>query len=441
MLTGGAIVRAADSVPADAELPTPPMRGLAVNSGFGNNPEAAVSLMKRMGVSVVRWLPAEWAGIEKEKGKYVIPESGQRTYDLLRKANIQVILLLFRRNTLYAESKGMDADAYAKYAGFMAKTFTPPTVAAYELWNEPCNFDFPQYVGQREVWLAKYCEMARKAASAIREVDPKTPILQTLEVQFWFDALRDHPADFAQIDGTVCHPYPTGINPAERSPWAPPVTDTERSMVGYLKSHAVAFPKKHLGRELSVWATECGGFDKGSEEQKAAYQVRGLIQGVAAGAKAWCVWPFIVEGSAGLVWNRGGKLEPTPSYYALQRTARFMGPDWQAVPDVQCRLDLVPEPDVAVGQSRVKGPQVYWFRVGKEWVTFVWNAGKYVADMPPADGTLTWLNSPTVAKVEAQDVVTGKKVPVTMTYTSGLVTLSGVPVGSNPVAIRWTPAN
>jgi hypothetical protein len=416
------------------------MRGLAVNSGFGKNPEKAVALMRRMGVSAVRWLPSEWAGVEKEKGVYVVPEWGQRTYDLLRKADIKVILLLFRRNTLYAESKGMDADAYARYAAFMAKTFTPPTVIAYELWNEPCNFDFPQYVGKRDVWIAKYCEMVRKASAAIREVDPKTPVLQTLEVQFWFDALRDHTADFAQIDGTVVHPYPTGWNPAERSPWAPPVTDAERSMVGYLNSHAVEFPKKYLGRELSVWATECGGFDKGSEEQKAAYQVRGLIQGVTGGVKAWCIWPFLVEGNVGLVRKQGDDFEPTPSYYALQRTARFLGPDWQAVPDAQCRLGFESEPEVALGKSRVTGPQVYWFRVGKEWITFVWNAGKYTIDRPPL-GDLVWLNSPTVSRVEAQDVVTGQKVPVTLSYTNGLVTLSGVPVGSNPVAIRWTPSS
>ncbi len=431
---------AAPTKPADADLPTPTLRGLGVNANFPAKDAArVVPLLKGMGVDVVRWLPAEWAGVERQKGEYVIPPDSQACYEALSKAGIRVVYLLFRRNPIYAESKGLDAEAFARYAAFVAKTFTPPEVVAYEIWNEPCNFDFPQYGGKRDEWLARYCEMVREASAAIRAQQPKTPILQTLEVQFWFDALKEHAADFAQIDGTVCHPYPTGLNPAEVSPWAPPVTDAEHSMVGYLAQHAQTYPEKYLHRDLSVWVTEYG-FDKGSDELKAAYQVRGLLQGPAAGAKAWCIWPFFVEGNCGLVGRNGDTFELTPSYYALQRTARFLGPDWRAMPDVQCRLDLESAPEVPLGKNRVKGPQVYWFRAGQDWVTFVWNAGRYATDKAPVVGELTWFYPPTVARVEAQDVVTGRTVPVNMTYTSGLVTFSGVPVGANPVAIRWTVA-
>lgn len=429
---------AATARPADADLPTPMMRGLGIVTHFGRGPnwdvDKVLPLVQKMGVSVIRDGP-EWAGIEREKGVYVIPEGTQHMFDAVTKAGIRLMFTVFRRNTLYENP--LDPDACARYAAFMAKTWKPPEICAYEIWNEPPNFDFPQqYKGK--TWLPKYCEMVRKVAAAIREVQPKAVILHNVEGREWLEALQKYPQDFAQVDGIDMHPYPKR-NPAESFSLTTP---------------AVEYPKKYLGRELQMWVGEYGyptmkdtpgaHWMGVTEETQAAYQVRGLLMGLQAGVKAWCIYDMVDEGTSptdnednmGLVRNISRNHEPKPAFYSLQRVARLMGPDWQMAPDVKAKLDVTLPPEAEDRHVKITGPEALWFRVGKDYVTFVWKAGWFVAEPNPPLGKIVWTGAPKVTSVQVQDLVSGKTVDAKLSG-SGTVTLSGVPVGSAPVAIHW----
>jgi hypothetical protein len=225
-------------------------------------------------------------------------------------------------------------------------------------------------------------------------------------------------------------------------------------MQSYLTIQAFDYPKKYLGHELQAWVGEYGFPTMASrggqwhgvtESEQAAYQVRGLLVGLNAGVKAWCIYDMVNEGTnptdnednMGLVRDITHNHQPKPAFYSLQRVARLMGPDWQMAPEVQAKLDMTPAPDAAAKPSLVEGPQALWFRVGKDAVTFVWNAGKYVDESAPHVGSVTWSNAPDIASAQVQDLVTGQMVPAMLTHAGAVFTLAGVPVGSNPVAIRW----
>jgi len=434
-----AAAAAAPAAPANEFVgETPKMRGLGVGTHFVRGPnwdvDKILPLMKQMGVSVVRDGP-EWASIEKTKGVYKMPANEQRWYDAVTKAGMKVFLPLCRKNTLYENP--LDPDAYAKWAAWMAKTWPAPNVCAYEIWNEPPNFDFPQqYKGGPAAWLPKYCEMVQKAAAAIRQVDKTTPILENVEGREWTDAMQKFPECFKQLDGIDMHPYPKR-NPPDRLDLVGP---------------AVTSPKQYLGRELQMWVGEWGyptmkdtpgaHWMGVTEEMQAAYQVRGLLLGIQAGAKAWCIYDMVDEGTSptdnednmGLIHNIALKHAPKPAFYSLQRVARLMGPDWQTVPDAQRgKLDVA----ITEGGGRPPtGPMTTWFRgVGGACVVYVWKAGTYTKDAPVM-GKIQWAGAPAVTSVEAKDLVTGQIVKVGMSRQGTELTLTDVPVSSNPVAIQ-----
>jgi len=434
----------------------PMMRGLGVGTHFGRGPnwdvDTILPLVRQMGVSVIRDGP-EWAGIERAKGVYAIPDGCQHMFDVVSKSGIRIILPLFRRNDLYENP--LDPDAFARYAAFMVKTWKAPEICAYEVWNEPPNFDFPQQYKDKTLLIAKYGEMVRKAAAAIRAVNPNAVILENLEAGQWLQAIRDQAADYAQVDGIDLHPYPMRY-PAETSPWNPPVTDARHSLVSYLTIQATDYPKKYLGHELQMWVGEYGfpTMPKGgaqwagvTDEAQAAYEVRGLLTGLHAGVKVWCMYDMVNEGSnpadsednMGLVRDIAHHHQPKPAYYALQRVARLMGPDWQIASAVTASVDVTLAPEPEDKHVQVAGPQALWFRVGRDYITFVWKAGWFSANPQVPLGTITWTKAPAdVTGATAQDLTTGQTQDVKLTREGATLTLSGIPVGSVPVAIHWT---
>jgi hypothetical protein len=438
---------------------TPMMRGLGVGTHFGSNSnwdvDKVLPLLKQMGVSVLREGGPEWATVERSKGIYTIPPYAQHWFDEVTKSGIRVVLAFMRENRIYENS--LDPDAYARWVEFMARNWKYPQVCAYEIWNEPDGFDFPDVYGRKkDDWLPKYCEMVRKASVAIRNVNPDAVILQNVECNYWFDALQKYPEDFAQVDGMDLHPYPKR-NPPESSDTDPPVSDAQHSMLSYVTISARDYPKKYLGRELQMWVGEFGypamkdmpGDWMGvSDEVQAAYNVRGMLLGLHGGVKVWCIYDFVNDGTSpsnvednfGLVRNINQNYEPKPAFYAIQRVARLMGPDWQIADNITARLDVdtaaLPVPKDVPARKVVTGPENIWFRVGNDYITYVWNAGWYIEQPNPPLGQIVWTNAPKVMDISAQDLVTGKKVDVHISKGKNII-LSGVPVGSNPIAIRW----
>jgi len=438
------------NAPGDA----PQLRGLGVGGHFGRMPnwdiDKLIPLLKQMGVQVVRdeW---GWQGVEKTKGVYAMPPEANHKFDVLNAAGIKIICALDYGNKLY--DNPLDPDAFANYAAWMAKTYKG-RVAAWEIWNEPDNFYFfKQYGGPRDgsndsIWNAKYSELVRKATAAIKAVDPDAVVIHNNEGKAWKNALQYHPADYAQTDGVDLHPYPTN-----------PIKDGVESRTAELESNSVTWPKAALGHPVQCWVGECGmstwtptdpkkvHFTPVSEPFQAACEVRTVVQGLAYGVKAWCIYDFVdesanpndVESNFGLVRDYTHNYEPKPAFYSLQRLARLLGSDWKSLPDVKATVDVrFAQPAATNPATRPNTPETRWFQVGDHVVTGVWKGGgESNLDAPPALGTLNWLDAPPGITPEAVDLVSGKAVDVKVSSDAKGATLKGVPIGWAPVAIRW----
>jgi hypothetical protein len=460
-----------------------PMRGLGVCTHMGRMPnwdaDKVVPLLKEMGVSVIRE-EMGWGGVEKTKGVYALPPGMAHWFDAVAAAGIKVFVVLDYGNKIYENE--LDPQAYANYAGWMAKTLKGK-VAAYDLWNEPDNFYFlKQYGGPRDgrdhsLWVVKYGELVRLAAAAIRKADPDAVIVHNLEGPAWVYALQNAPQDYAQVDGVDMHPYPVRY-PAETVPGNDsqmaklaglPTTATDtHSMLSSLDIHCIDLPQKYLGHPLQCWVGEYGystyqplqgghwaGF---TEEAQADYEVRGAVTGLVHGVKAWCIYDFVdetndphdVESNFGMVEDITRGYRRKPAFFALQRLARHLGPDWQLVANPPAKLDVNLDPmthngdawqaNTPVGFVKVNGPEVHWFRVGNDYVTILWRAGWRWEDFNPPSGTITWQNAPAGMTVRVQNLTTGAILAAPLTQTGGTVTLSDLPVGGSPIAIRWVGA-
>jgi|GEM_PF-1795940 len=449
-------------LPADLDAPgdTPQMRGLGMGCHFGRMPnwdiDKLVPLLKQLGVQYVRdsW---GWQKVETTKGTYSMPPDAQHKLDTLNAAGLKVIAVLAFGNKLYENP--LDSDAFANYAGWMATTFKGK-VTAWEIWNEPDNFFFlKQYGGKRDgsddaAWVAKYSELVCKTVATIKQADPNVTVLHNIEGESWLNALKAHAADYAHVDGIDLHTYPKHMleQGAEGK-------DDTHSMVAKLDNNSSAWPKQYLGHPLQCWVGECGltmfeppakqaktDFTSVSGTLQAAGEIRSTLIGLAYGVKAWCIYDFVdetadphdVESNFGLIRDYTHNYELKPAYYAVRRMARLLGPDWKLQPGFGATLDaeLVPPPE-ASPWLKANLAQVYWFRVGNHEVTIVWKAGKPDLANPVELGKITWPGADKGITAEAVDMVTGKSVDVKLSRDAHGATLSGVPLGWAPVAIRW----
>jgi hypothetical protein len=440
-----------------------------------------------MGVSIIRE-EMGWESVEKTKGTYALPAECQRWLTAVTGAGIKVYLVLDYGNKLY--DNPLDPQAYARYAAWVAQNLKGK-VAAYEIWNEPDNFRFlKQYGGawsgaDHAMWVAKYGELVAAASAAIRSVDPQAVIVHNLEGPAWVYGLQDAPKNYALVDGIDLHPYPVRF-PAETVPWGGPevlkrdgvsVADDQHSLVSFLNLQSQTYPQQYLGHTLQCWVGEYGystyaaqkngAFGGFTPEAQAAYLVRGAVTGLAQGVQAWCIYDFVDDGNNpfdqesnfGLVCNRSRQYQPKLSFYALQRLAKLLGPDWQLVDKPPATLEQPAPPTTrragrpqqdaldkaglspfAADWVKVDGPQVYWFRVGQDYVTILWKAGWRNADFVPALRQLVWQNAPAGLNFTVQDLVSGQSLAAPLTRSGNTVTVSGLPLGGSPIALRWNGA-
>jgi hypothetical protein len=426
--------------------------------------DAQLRMMKNLGVDVVIWTPGEWADNEKTPGQYRLDPEVLRVANEIAASNMKMVLLLFRKNPLYQNP--LDADAFARYCGWMATTFRNMPVAAYQIWNEPSNFDVRDYYGGswngrgNAPWVGRFSDLIQKASHAIREADPHATIITSFEGPPLIDAMETEPGDFSEINGIALHPYP-GKLPAERVPWGGTiiylrdgvsVADAEGSLVSTLNIQGNLDAEKYLKRPLQVWITEYGfptcdlatqpeHFACVSEDTQAAYHVRGLILGLSQGVKVWSPYELAddgqdtrdVEQNFGITYSAAREFKPKTAYFAIKRVAELMGSDWKYLQPV-ATLKL---PGESISRtnlgSTTAGPQIYWFKTGQKYIALLWNAG------PMSPGSQT--GSVTIAIAHASsakitNLVTGQTHTVAVRSVDRGVTVDDVPVGSQPTALE-----
>jgi len=187
---------------------------MGTNTHFcqGWNPNTIMPLIEQSGFG---WIRDEiyWNDVEMIKGTYIIRPKVLKWIKEAHKHNLKLILILNGKNKLYTDI--YDADAYAKFAGNMAKQLRG-LVDAFEILNEPANFGYMAFYGGRwnglekngsiSSWVGKYVNLCNKAAMAIKKTNPSVKVIglgSVAPVNFRQLAMGISPA----MDGIVDHPY------------------------------------------------------------------------------------------------------------------------------------------------------------------------------------------------------------------------------------------
>jgi hypothetical protein len=427
--------------------------------------DAQIRLMKSLGVQIVIWTPGEWAENETTPGQYRLNPEVRRVANEIASSDMKMVLLLFRKNGLYRNP--LDADAFARYCGWMATTFRGMPVAAYQIWNEPSNFDVREYYGGawngrgHATWVSKFSNMVEKAARAIRRADPGATITTSFEGPPLIDAMEETAPDFANVDGISFHPYP-GKLPAERVPWGGTeiyirdgvsVADSEGSLVSTLNIQGTVDAERYLRRSLQAWVTEYGfptcdqtthpeHFACVSEETQAAYHVRGLVLGLSQGVRVWAPYeladeggdPRDVEQNFGITYSAARNFKPKAAYFAIQRTAAIIGRDWVYLsrPDATFQLPGG-STDKPGSDDTTIGPQMVWFKTDQKYVAFLWLAGPMSPETQNGRISIR-IDHANAAKII--NLVTGTSETKEVIRVGGRVSIDAVPISSQPIALE-----
>jgi hypothetical protein len=443
------------------------MRDLGMVAKLGKDKDTddeQIRLMKALGVQIVIWTPGEWAENEKTPGQYRLDPEVRRVANEIAASNMKMVLLLFRKNELYRNP--LDADAFARYCGWMATTFRGMPVAAYQIWNEPSNFDVREYYGGawngrgNAPWVSKFSDMVEKAARSIKQADPSATITTSFEGPPFIDAMEETPATFDDIDGISLHPYP-GKLPPERVPWGGAeiylrdgvsVADAEGSLVSTLNIQTNVDAVRYLKRPLQAWVTEYGfptcdqsshpeHFACVSEETQAAYHVRGLILGLSKGVKVWAPYELAddgqdtrdVEQNFGITYSAARMFKPKAAYLAIQRTANILGPDWELLSNADATLRLPSGDSIGEASSTTIGPQMVWLKADQRHIAFLWKAGPM--SLESLRGSLSIkLDHTNTARIT--NLVTGRSETKEVISIGGRVAIDAIPVGSQPIALE-----
>jgi hypothetical protein len=458
-----------------------PLRGFGVSTHLnrpGWNIDALVARMTQLGVSTIRD-EISWGRVEQAKGVYAITPRDEEWIRKVSSQGIKIIVVLDYGNKLYAtqnDPAGLDADAFARYAAWMARYFKGKNiVAAFELWNEPNNFYFrKQYGGEWNgkgdaPWIEKFARFVEKASAAIKKEDPTTPIITGCGVPpASLYMLRRFPEAFKNIDGLTEHPYGYRL-PSESVPWGGEenekrdgisVAYADRSLLSLLRTEREA-SQKALGRELPIYITELGystyreqgqrslyaGF---TEETQAVYHTRSLILGLAYGARYWCLYDLLNDGTNALDPEqnfglfRANTFEPKPVVASVRGVVRLLGPNWKFLSEAPGKLEVKIEDPRTLEEwtnppgekpLQINGPQIFWFQVPEGYVSFVWKAGRRNVERTPMQGKVTF-TGPAATSATVTDLLTGKQQEV-KAATGKSVQEVTVPVSGEPVAILW----
>jgi hypothetical protein len=461
-----------DSWMATHDASTFQLRGLGINAKLGVSRELdnrELEMMQSLGASAVVWTPGEWATNEKRRGHYAFDPETLRVIHKIAEAKMSIIVGLFRRNDIY--SNPLEPNAFARYCQWVATTLKGKPIAAYQIWNEPSNFDFRNIYGGSwngrgdAPWVDKFSELSAMAARAIRSADPHAKIIVSFDGPASVYGFRRHPQDFHDIDGLSLHPYSFKL-PPEEVPYGGTaiylrdgvsIADSEGSLTSTIRIQTFDQPEQYLGHSFEAWITEYGFptcdlrsiqhyFTCVSPQTQAAYEIRGLILGFANGVKLWTTYELSDEGdntsdvqqNFGLTKTAHSGFARKPSFFAIQRTAHLLGSDWAYLTDFPVRLEICnggSECAPLSATSATVGPQVFWFAEQHRYVGFVWNAG--VAGTTPSAGRLLWRGpGHRPHNVRMTDLVTGDRLTPTIISREDALVLDRVPLGSDPVAIE-----
>jgi hypothetical protein len=322
------------------------MVGLNVKFGQGT-PQSDLPLLQQLGV---RWVRDSvlWATMEQIPGKYrPFPGDFLARLDFYKKNNIGIVFTLCYENpkaypnTADNPHHSLDADAYGRYAAYIAKLLKTSGVQfILELWNEPHNnmAGLPgNFTGKPpSPWLDQYINMVNAAVKGVKALDPEVKIIDDEDMwvnHYWF-LEKGLPA---ALDGFAVHPYvkawPEITGVAQDTDWTAPfvVVDADCSMASAVRRLRDRGTMK-MGKTPAIWITEWGwpldgdvGWRKATEDIVAGMLPRAYITAAGAGVETVCWFSMqdSVDGPMGLLRNDGFQRAP---FKAMQTMVAELGP-------------------------------------------------------------------------------------------------------------------
>ncbi len=444
----------------------------------GWEPLSTIKPIKEMGVG---WIRDDifWSAVEKEKGKYKIPDSAWEWIKEARKNDLKIILILNGGNKLYKDP--YDHDGYVNFTKFVAKEMKGH-VQALELINEPFGH-FRKDAGKLQkghnqwngwdaktktvdFWVKKYLKTMNAMADAIHEVAPGEYKVIGLGCA---PPLNKHMLKMGvskHLDGIVLHPYSYTL-PPERIPYGDTPNYNERDgiAVGDKDGNLIAINAdlvKTAGPDgpQEIWLTEQGyttfqPFHSGShyegftESAQAKYAQRRLMECLGTNVRLASWYNFYSKGDRKHdsednfgIMRRDGSLKPV--YQAIKTVATTMI-DWK--PDNWGTVDvyLVPDrPKIYKTKYDKKAAtpaevRIYKFvnKKNSSHAVAIWSTERAGGDLQPRTADITIKPNFKFSKITLMDMMTGKVSEIKYTKEGEDIVLNKITIPDYPAFLEF----
>ena len=266
----------------------------------------SIKLLSKMGVSSGRD-DMYWNQVEYTRGKYQMPAAQVDYIQQLKENKIEILPILCYDHPSYPGKVVDSADAYGRYAGFVAKNVAPYT-DHLEVWNE-WNGGFGTRGANSPL---EYTQMLKAASKEIKAAVPQMKVVGCATVVIdhaWIEEVfKAGGGDY--MDAVSIHPYRY------------PVSPEASGLVGDLNK-LVAVIDKYGGKQ-KIWCTETGYpvNENFSGLTAAKYMVRFYLSALSVPRVEkinWYCWDSQDEGSGS--WNMVTKQftprEAIPAYATM----------------------------------------------------------------------------------------------------------------------------
>ncbi|MFC4339682.1 cellulase family glycosylhydrolase [Cupriavidus numazuensis] len=184
-----------------------PILGVGVHS-IGSPPAVQAQELKIAATAGFRSIrvDAAWKYVEREKGRYEIPEAWDKFVDLAVANGLEPMLILDYGNKYYDQGdkpRSKEAiQAFIRYSAYIVQHFAR-RVKYYEIWNEWDNHTG----GGAPASPDDYAYLYKSVFPVLKKVDPQITVLVGSGVRTgWFNRLADLNV-LAYADGISVHPY------------------------------------------------------------------------------------------------------------------------------------------------------------------------------------------------------------------------------------------
>ncbi len=374
----------------------------------------------------VRWVRTgfAWCDLEPVRGAWRF-DSSDRVVQKARSLGIEILAILggppgWANGGYPPNYPPTDIEAWKNYVRTVVSRYKG-SISAYEIWNEENIHGF---------WMpspsaSDYVSLLRNTTPLIREADPGAKVimggLAGLDPSYMDACFREGIADL--VDAVAFHPYPETLRFMNYTPQE----DHIRFVIGWVRWLISTYTSKNL----EIWLTEfgwttCANFPPGvSEDTQASYILRSLINYAGTTADKifyYNLWdanqnPGDAESNYGILRN---DFSPKKSYHWMRSFISLFG------------RATSKSGSVSVSCSNPSTLEAHSFNLEDGSVALgVWKRDEV------QDTAEIRVNAGTYDDPITLDPTTGTYTPVSnfSRDASGRITISGVPIGKDPVLV------